>query len=310
MKTAYLAILSAVILGFIIVTPAQARFVDGMNLYAGYHVMHGRTDPSGLSPDVNMSFAAYIPKSIGQPIGHGGQLTGDAALANWAFEPGQNTSFPNAPGIPQGSGGATASRTVYMFNTDTRENAGDSGTSKLISETNKPVNLALTGRLASKHSNVADFFDTSTGWSRQIQARLSTTNTTMGGINHNVTYVSNSLKRRRAKPSEFTQIWDGEDGTSSLYVKASAGYPFLGGAPQFLTFVTPNIDYRAEFIFRCKDPGSGYQAKIRGSHNKFPAYEGIIAGKVIYSFRPTAKGPGIGNLNSSVPFETDWFDVP
>ena len=88
------------------------------------------------------------------------------------------------------------------------------------------------------------------------------------------------------------EVEDIDENHSRITVKAQAGYPY---AEPF----SPNIDFNLEINFY-RMGSNYYMVEVNGTHNKFPFYELLIDGALIYDFKPDKKddGPGLKNLNT------------
>ncbi|MBU3662661.1 MAG: hypothetical protein FGM41_05620 [Bacteroidetes bacterium] len=79
-----------------------------------------------------------------------------------------------------------------------------------------------------------------------------------------------------------------------------SGYPFVEP-------ISPNIDITCDLIVT--KVGNRINFIVKGNHNKFPYYEILCNGKLVYSYYPTKYreyGPGIINLNSNFNFNCNW----
>ncbi|CAA0164114.1 hypothetical protein NACSLCCMFF_140002 [Tenacibaculum maritimum] len=86
--------------------------------------------------------------------------------------------------------------------------------------------------------------------------------------------------------------------TTKIKVSASAGYPF---AEPF----SPNIDFELGIELFKNLSNKSINIEVKGWHNDFPAYELIIADRVVYTHNPSDygyTGPGFGNLTKSRDF--------
>ena len=81
---------------------------------------------------------------------------------------------------------------------------------------------------------------------------------------------------------------------SEIRILASAGYPYTPN------FITPNIDF--DIRLKLERVGDNLNIECFGKHNLFPYYELFTNHKTLYTFSPTADGPGIYNLKASTTF--------
>lgn len=93
---------------------------------------------------------------------------------------------------------------------------------------------------------------------------------------------------------------------TTLIITPSAHYPFL-------KHVAPDIDFKVQ-IKLCKHlVNKCIEVTVRGSHNRFPAYELILGQKVLYHYNPADyghTGPNPINLNTSKDFfATTWINL-
>jgi RHS repeat-associated protein len=62
----------------------------------------------------------------------------------------------------------------------------------------------------------------------------------------------------------------------------------------------PDINFTA--IWTLTRDGDGVKIELRGVHNKFPAYEGMVDGESLYQFYPPDPGPTMSNLTATQSF--------
>lgn len=283
---------------------AHAGYADGMNQYAGYHVMHRGVDPYGTRM-ITLRAAAFIPKSKGKSIdtlmggakGFKVDPQGKAGDVNWAIEPGQlNTGFPRQPGIPAGQGWGDERFRVNYFSTDNRENPGDPGTSR-ISSVSVQIDTAKIGKMPTRHGSgfLISYFKTTAGVSHQIRLDHRTIAwKEKNGVRYWQVkeFVQGSLRTKQASVREKEYVKNYNNFCCTTFqVSASAGYPFGPGE-----WLSPNIDYTATWDI-CRVPGyDAVTIRFKMDHDGFPAYEAMVDDSLIYGYKPKDSGPTVGNL--------------
>lgn len=100
--------------------------------------------------------------------------------------------------------------------------------------------------------------------------------------------------------------------SSELTIKASGNYPFADGLIYGFGLFVPNVDFKVTFSL--KRSGKFVEAKLEGTHDYFPSYEGFAGKRHLYGFDAARYGfnlggPGIVNLNSSIDFRTRYRTV-
>ena len=68
----------------------------------------------------------------------------------------------------------------------------------------------------------------------------------------------------------------------------------------------PNIDYSVQFRFHVNGNGN-VRVRVAGTHDAFPDYEALLDNgpQPLYAYKTAGDGPGVINLNTTVPFRTD-----
>jgi len=279
-------------------------YVDGMSVYAGYFAWGFGVDPAGLA-FVDVYIAAFIPSGLGdQKILNRGDLArarglqpGELAGRGWIEHP-----MNRSPDMPA----------KYKIATDNRDRPGVTGSSKLISLTKVPVDTSDAGSLAAKYGQRPDIFHTKSGTSYQIAVshQEAWENVGNGDFRINPTaferYKNDSLRQATAAPTESEAAWDFHNCLSAFGVQAGGKYPI-----QIIPverFVTPAINYRMNVLL-LRDPKTGRgSVRLLGSHDGFPAYEVVLNGRVVHSFRPDG-GPNMLKLGGFVrqAFDTGWI---
>ncbi|HEX2187459.1 MAG TPA: DUF4157 domain-containing protein, partial [Longimicrobiaceae bacterium] len=83
--------------------------------------------------------------------------------------------------------------------------------------------------------------------------------------------------------------------------RCGAHFDLVGEAAYPFNALSPDIDFDVDVDAFAT--AGGIEVRFSGDHNDFPAYEGIVevggVRTVVYSYMPTASGPGLINLNST-----------
>jgi RHS repeat-associated protein len=268
-----------------------AGYFDGLNRYRSDRDNPiNRVDPTGLDPwglpmskggtgeewtggmvrpayeTVTLKFDAFIPKGIGKPNGLYG-------AGEWAPEPySDQTNGQYNPWAIYGN---------WNFQTDDRT-FGEQGTSRVYSI--GTVSAADIGHLKSKGPIFTDY-----GTSGSRRARWVTTTDWLG---ENPRMHIDQSPLEKAAVTQEEKVWDISPCESKVYVHASAGYPFI--------WKSPHIDYYA--YWDLVKSGSDVKVYLWVEHDKFPGYEGLVNGELIYKYDPAAHGetgPGTVNLTTT-----------
>jgi hypothetical protein len=258
-----------------------AGYVNGYGLYVGYFAPNS-LDPSGLK-SISFKFSAFIPKANGVEV-----LKNPLPNNRWGIEPPAPSQVVDQfLGYP------------LMFSTDNRDKAGMPGTSRL--RITGSISSEFIGKLVENH--VENFAMSTDDPSHRIQVG------TVLGLGGSSSYEAfhGSLVAKTAKPSHTESVsdiqkskTDCDDGYSILTINSSAAYPFLD--------VAPNIDITPLEVHIRRTSGK-IDVKLKGRHNQFPAYEGLINNRLVYeSYPPISAGPGIWNLGFGFyDFDTPWI---
>lgn len=118
----------------------------------------------------------------------------------------------------------------------------------------------------------------------------------LGGGGCGLGQSCSSVQTRRADMDTDKVVFDVNRGArcnAIMHFTTSAGYPSKY-AYGVIPVDSPNIDILSTFFFE----GEGDQIKghVRGEHDRFPDYEIIIDGRLIYKYEANDRGPGFFNL--------------
>ena len=225
-------------------------------------------DPTGLAATVALHFDAFIPQGLGKANGLYG-------AGEWAPEPYQSlTNIQINPWAVYGD---------WYFQTDNRT-FDQPGTSRLFSD--GKVSVEDIGHLKSK----GPIFKNDTSGSRR--ARWVTTSDWLGG-NSQTNIERSPLVKAPVHQDETVQ--DISPCESKVILHAWAAYPFANG---------PAIDYYT--YWDLVKAGGDIKVNLWVEHNKFPDYEALVNGELIYKYdavKAGETGPGLLNLTTTTTGE-------
>jgi len=257
--------------------PLGSAYVDGANLYA----FEGSEPVICLDYTgefaVSMKFNAFIPKSLGMS-------TFDGKDFNWQREP--DHVADDILGFLDNRNLAT----YLWFGTDNRESAGDTGTSRITTTTS--LQSGDVGNLSLTKVKLA----ATAGVSHQLKAAELTNGAPTDG---------QDVRTNTAKvDSDIVEVSNPSSCSSDVEIKASANYPFGLYSPDIKMDVTWNLQKTEP-----TNANSPIKVSVSGSHTKFPYFEGIANGHLLYSFSSSDSGPGFWNLGSFASHDIKSSDV-
>jgi hypothetical protein len=209
---------------------------------------------------ISIAINAFIPRNKGQIVHGMAAVDPDLRNVAWGFEPHQYR----------------LGKRFYMFATDDRSYAGESGSSR----------VSLGGQFDSMRigslGTLGTLFNVPPSESAQLQADV--TSSLLGP-----SYVPGTLLREKSYPTKRERVQDYSAVHSGITLGASGAYPFNSR--------TPSIDFGLSASLQVLADGNVALAAV-GGHNTFPAYEVILNGRVVYKSYPMASGPGLWNLTA------------
>lgn len=109
--------------------------------------------------------------------------------------------------------------------------------------------------------------------------------------------VEGPIKESARVSSTETKV-DNSDTESTVTTTGASSYPFKAASP--------DIDYTVIFVFK-QDPGGQIAVRFEITNNKFPYYELLINGGIVWTYTSADTGPGPINLNTSVTFKSGFW---
>jgi RHS repeat-associated protein len=216
------------------------------------------TDPSGLT-EIRMSFNAFIPKSHGS-------YGADGRPFNWGLVPGQ---LPR-PGF----------LTYDWFETDTREDPGQTGTSRLI--TKAVIDSKKIGKATSSDVNFTKDADPSYKASAIMVTPRDSPRRPVPGHLRNV-------KKETPTVTGKMDVVNVSATQTNIHVFAKDNDPFYAA-------IAPYIYIDVTWELTCKNSATG--VSLSGRTTSYPAFEGLVNEReMIYGVKPIDTSPSPANLS-------------
>ena len=163
---------------------------------------------------------------------------------------------------------------TWWFGTDNRDFGG--GSSRIRSVT-RNISADELGNLKGEESGLVE---TVAGSTKRIRKKFM-----LGNVNANQPLIE--FQEKTATPTQRVTVRDINACTSTIKIKAAGSYPFSNFAP--------DINYTVTWTLERLDNGK-IKVRAKGSHNRFPNYEGLVDGQQFYEFDTKGSGPSLWNL--------------
>jgi hypothetical protein len=237
---------------------------------------------TGQGADLSIEFNAFIPGHLGHSFA---SYPHPADLQNQAAFEVALAAVPGTWKCEPGPGGVSVMGCPWYYATDNREFGGGSHRVGFVGT----IARADIGALETKPK----VFTHSTSGSARVRWTHTGIVTSAG--------ETGSVDGPYSKSASVTASehpTDASSDESTVTTTGASSYPF--------SCLSPDIDYT--LVFDCKrDPGGATLVQAKVTNNKFPFYELLINGKIVWKYASNDTDPSLINLNTSVDDTTDWF---